>query len=318
MFGILLTLTFASSYSGGGGGSSAGGGGSSYLLPSQPQLAQSWSDLSHHLSRVTQSTGSAEVEPWAIVLIVLGSMLMLVLGLLFTVAHFVSQVALIRMVDIHEDTAEKLTWRQGFRLGWSKAAWRLFLISLAVGLVALLNFSLLFGMAALPAVLGSLAGEGWQVIGILFTVGMALPVLLLAIVTAVLVSIAMEPVRRVCVLEDLGVWASLRRGLHLVRVRFVDVSLMWLLTLGIRMGLAVALIPLIFILGGLAVLVGGLLGVLVYLVTATLAGGWIFAVVLGGLVFLIVLGIPLSFVGGLLQTYLSTTWTLTYRAVSIE
>ena len=319
VFGILLALTTASGYSGGGGGSHAGGGGgSSFLLPSRPQLAQPWSDLSHHLSRLSLSAQSTDLEPWAIALIILGSLLALALAILFTIAHFVSQVALIRMVDIHEDTAEKLTWRQGFRLGWSKAAWRLFLISFFIGLPAFLIFTLLFGLAALPAILGSWAVNGLQAIGILITIGLAVPVILLAILTAVLVSLVIETVRRACVLEDLGVGASLRRGLRLVRRHFTDIGLMWLLTLGIRLGLAVALIPLVFIVGGLALILGGLLGGLVYVVTATLSAGWVYAVALGGLLFLAILGIPLTFVGGLLQTYLSSAWTLTYRTLAVQ
>lgn len=318
VFGIILALTSASASSSGSHGAGGGGGGSSLLIPSQPELAQTWNELSHNLSRLAYSARAAELEGWAIALIILGGLLMLVLGVIFTVAHFVSQVAVIRMVDIHEDTAEKLTWRQGFRLGWSKAAWRLFLISFVIGLVAFIIFTLLFGLAALPAVLGTLAGEGLMGIGILLTVCMGMLVLLLAIVTAVLVSIALETIRRVCVLEDLGVLTSLRRGVHLVRARFADVGLMWLLTLGIQLGLAFALVPVVLILGGLALLVGGVLGGLAYLVTSALAAGWIFAVIIGGLVFLTVLGIPLTFVGGLLQTYLSTTWTLTYRALTAE
>jgi hypothetical protein len=319
VFGILLALTTASGYNGGGGGSSAGGGGgSSFLFPSQPQLAQPWSDLSHHLSRLSLSAQSAHLDPWAIALIILGSLLALALAILLTIARYVSQVALIRMVDIHEDTAEKLTWRQGFRLGWCKAAWRLFLISFFIGLAAFLIFTLLFGLAALPVIFGSLADNGLQAVGILITIGLALPVLLLAILTAVLVSLVMETVRRACVLEDLGVGASLRRGLRLVRQHFTHIGLMWLLTLGIRLGLALALIPLVFIVGGLALLLGGLLGGLVYLVTAALAAGWVYAVALGGLLFIAILGIPLTFVGGLLQTYLSSTWTLTYRTLTVQ
>jgi len=34
------------------------------------------------------------------------------------------------MVDGHETMGEKVGFRQGWRLGWSRSAWRLFLIDL--------------------------------------------------------------------------------------------------------------------------------------------------------------------------------------------
>ena len=65
----------------------------------------------------------------------------------------------------------------------------------------------------------------------------------LAIAAAAVVSLVLEPIRRACVLEGLGVFESLRRGWQLVRLNFLDVGLMWLLTLGIRLGVALAAIP---------------------------------------------------------------------------
>ena len=42
--------------------------------------------------------------------------------------HLVPPTALIRMVDRHEATGEKVSVRQGFRLGWSRAALPLWLL----------------------------------------------------------------------------------------------------------------------------------------------------------------------------------------------
>ena len=38
------------------------------------------------------------------------------------------------MVDEYENTGTKMTVREGFRIGWSRTAWRLFLINLIVNL----------------------------------------------------------------------------------------------------------------------------------------------------------------------------------------
>ncbi|HSQ17137.1 MAG TPA: hypothetical protein VLM83_05515 [Anaerolineales bacterium] len=316
VFGIILALTTASGGGGGGnGGSGSGSGGSSFLVWPREQIAQTWNDVGHGLTRLVQVSQPGEMEPWLITLIVVGSLIGAMVGVLFTIGHFVSQVALIRMVDRHEETSEKLTWRQGFRLGWSKAAWRLFLISFLIGLAGFLVFTLLFGLAALPAVFGSLAGDTWIVIGSVLTVALAMPVTLLMVSAIVLVSLVLEPVRRICVLEERGVINALRQGWQMVRANLKDIGLMWLIVLGIRLGLGIALIPVAVILGGVALLLGGGLGGLVYLATSTLTGGWVYAAVLGGLAFITILAVPLTFIGGLEKTYLSSTWTLTYRAL---
>jgi hypothetical protein len=63
-------------------------------------------------------------------------------------------------------------------------------------------------------------------------------------------------------------------------------------------------------------LVGGGLGVLFFFIAQAIGGtiaGWVSAGVGGGLLFILILGLPLLFLAGLRETYLSTVWTLTYR-----
>lgn len=317
VFGIILALTTASASSGGSGGGGRGGsGGSSFLLPSQAEVAQGVETLHSGLARLSaQASVGGQMEPWQVALLIAGGLLAIALSVLFTIGRFVSYTALIRMVDLYEDDGVKLTWRQGFKLGWSKAAWRTFLISLLIGLAGFLVFGGLFVLAALPWVIGQMLGDAALVVGIILSVGVGIFVLFLAILAALLVSLLLETVGRVCVLEDRGVFDALRQGVRLVNAHLLDAGLMWLLTLGVRILAGFVLVPLSLFFGILALLVGGGLGGVVYLLTSALAGGWIVAVVIGGLLFLIVLGIPLTFAGGLLQSYLSTTWTLTYRAL---
>ena len=59
---------------------------------------------------------------------------MLIVGIVVAIARYVSETAVIRMVDEYEDSGNKMTVRQGFRIGWSRTAWRLFLINLIVNL----------------------------------------------------------------------------------------------------------------------------------------------------------------------------------------
>jgi hypothetical protein len=43
------------------------------------------------------------------------------------------------------------------------------------------------------------------------------------------------------------------------------------------------------------------------------AAAWIVAGVAAGVLFILVLAVPLTFLDGLKETFLSSTWTLTYR-----
>lgn len=54
------------------------------------------------------------------------------LWLLRMVARYVSETALIRMVAVSSDAGERPGVRQGLRLAWSRAAWRMFLIDLRI------------------------------------------------------------------------------------------------------------------------------------------------------------------------------------------
>lgn len=76
---------------------------------------------------------------------------------------------------------------------------------------------------------------------------------------------------------------------------------MWLLMLGVSIGFMI--------------LVGGGIGLASYaLIQASSAtSAWITAIILGGGVFPLVLALPLLFLGGLREIFISTSWTLTYR-----
>src|ERR1051325_1099559 len=64
-------------------------------------------------------------------------LVLLIVGTMMAIARYVSETAVIRMVDEYESTSNKMTVRQGMRLGWSNTAWRLFLINLIVNLPAI-------------------------------------------------------------------------------------------------------------------------------------------------------------------------------------
>jgi len=237
------------------------------------------------------------------------------------VARYVSETALIQMVDEHEETGEQRTVRQGFRMGWSRTAWRLFLIDLLIGLPVAVGFILLFLLAAAPLLLWTTRSTAAGALGTAITIGLGLLVILLAIVVGVILSALMHFFRRVCVLERRGVTESIRRGYFVVRQNVKDVAVLWPLMLGLGLGWGIAMIPvalLLLVLGGvIAGLPALLAGVLANLAFGD-AAAWIIGLAVGIPLFILVVAVPLLFLGGLWEVFKSGVWTLTYRELQAK
>jgi hypothetical protein len=253
-----------------------------------------------------------------VVVILIGVVVILIIA--SVVARYIAQTALIRMVDDYEETGEKRSIREGFRLGWSRTAWRLFLINLLVDLPTAVVFTLLFPVPVGLIVLSALSIEEINtavgVIGIFGGVGLFLLTFFLAIVVGAALSLLKHFFHRACALEELGVTESIRQGFGIVRRHLADVGLMWLLMIGLGLAWILLMIPvtiLLLLLGlllvGPALVIGGL---------ATLLGGpamWIIAAVLGIPILMLAVAAPRLFVGGLAEVFRSNVWTLTYREV---
>jgi hypothetical protein len=315
IFGIIIALSSARSDGGsnGGGSSSSQGGGSSSGLPIDPStdMSRAWDQLNHYFANMSLST-----ERTIIAVIISLVCLAILLALIFRIGYYVSNVSLIRMVDGYEKSGEKVTWKQGFRLGWSRSAWRLFLIDLIIFLPIILVILVLVGIAALPIVTNLFAAQTISFISFIPAVGLFFLVILVIIAVVVLVSLFMEIIRRVCVLQEKGPIDAIREGWQAVRRNFKDVFLMWLILVGIRIAYIIVLIPVVVLALIAGLLVGGGFGAVLYFIVqaaANVTAGWITAGIVGVLLFILFLAAPLAFVGGLLETYLSSVWTLVYR-----
>jgi hypothetical protein len=237
------------------------------------------------------------------------------------VARYVSETALIRMVDDYEKTGERRSVRQGFRMGWSRAALRLFLIDLLIGLPVAVAFIVLFVVAAAPLLLWATESTAAGVIGTVVTIGLGLLVVLLAIVVGVILSVLMRFFRRVCVLQQAGVIESIRQGYGIVRQHLKEVAVMWLIMIGLGIGWVIVMIPVTILLVVLGGVLGGLPGLLVGgLASLAFEGAvpWILGLALAIPIFILVLAAPLAFLGGLMGVFVSSTWTLTYRELRAE
>ena len=243
------------------------------------------------------------------------------------VARFVSETSLIRMVSDYEETDETHTVRQGFRLGWSRTAWRLFLINLVVVIPAVVAFILLFVLALAPLLAWTTQSTPVRVGGTVLAIGLFLMTIFLAILVGASLSLLLRFFRRACALEGLGVGASIRRGFGIVRRHVVDVIVMWLIMIGVRIGLVIAtfiavilLLPVIIALIFLGGVLGGVPALLIGGVTSLFLEGavpWVVGALIGIPIFILVVSLPWLFLSGLVEVFKSSVWTLTYRELRV-
>jgi len=297
LFGFLFALA------GGGGG---GGGGGSGAGPRTGVQGSGGSGGGMPFSLPSSIDGNTV---WIIVAVVVA--VIILLAIIMTFVRYVSETAMIAGVDEVEGTGDQLTVRRGFRLGWSRQALRLFLVDLVVYLPLVLLAIILIVLGLSPLLLLAVKADVARVVGIVTSIGLVLLVILFIAVLALAVSVVMPYIRRRVVLGKRGILASVRQGLAMVRAALLDTGLMWLLLVGVQIVQWFVLIPVLILVVALAVVVGGVPAGLVYLVSRS----WVAAVVVGVPLFLIVFIPPLTFVRGLFELYLSTSWTLAYRDV---
>lgn len=314
VFGLILALTTASS------GPQASYQLSERDIPSeyQYQIPEGSTPQEAIEAFVRELSGGAW-QPRAgtvIGVIVLLILVILALSVIATVARYVSEASMIRMVDTYETTGEKLRFREGWRLGWSREAWRLFLIDLVIFIPGFVGVILLIGLVALPLLL-LVSGDGVSsVVGVVIFIGLLFLVIFVLIIVAALLSLLERFFRRVCVLEKVGVWEALRRGFAMVKQNWKDVGIMWLIMVGISIGFSIVMAPIVFLLIAGGALAGGGVGLLVHGLAGLMmgnVGAWIVAGLIGISIFILVIAIPASLLNGMKEVYVSSAWTLTYR-----
>jgi hypothetical protein len=243
-------------------------------------------------------------------------------ALIVTVARviflYVSQAALIRMVDEYEETGEKRGIRQGFRLGWSRTALRLFVIDLLTRLpsMALVLILTVLGLGLFLLVVATRGNVVVTLVSVIGGIGLAFLIILAAIVVNMGVSLLRQFFFRVCALEDLGVIESLRQGFYFVKRHFADAAIMWLIMVGFHIGWIIVIIPLALVLLIVASVVAGLPALTVGLLTSTVFSGavpWLVALAVAVPIFILVMAAPLTFLNGWGEVFQANVWTLTYR-----
>lgn len=320
LFGLILALTT----SGGGGNGGNFSNLFSYRESGQPPL----SEFERWLENFFAPLAQIPEEQLISTLIGIGMALLcvfLLVGVLFTIAAYVSRVALIRLVDDYEARGLRLPFREGWRLGWSRSAWRLFLIDLLLGVPIFLLVVLMLLVVGLLIAGASAQTPVVTVPTVLIGIGALVVLVLLLIVVGVVLNVVGEMAHRICVLQERGVLDALGQAFGLIRRQWKNVGLMWLVVFGLGIGLGIVtlillflLIPLYLLLAFPALIVAGLPGLLIYGLTSLFLAqplAVLTTLILVLPLFFLIVFAPLGLLGGWEHVFLSSLWTLTYREI---
>jgi len=143
-----------------------------------------------------------------------------------------------------------------------------------------------------------------------------LPMIGVLVAIAIAVVILQEFFHRACAIEDLGIFASIRRGWQVVCQKPGEALLLGVILFGISLAAALVLIPLLFVLALSGLLLAGLPGVLVGLFTSLFSTGaapWIAGLAIAFPLFLLIIVVPMTFASGIVEVFSSSSWTLAYR-----
>ncbi|MEW5827970.1 MAG: hypothetical protein AB1846_03700 [Chloroflexota bacterium] len=329
VFGLILALTAGTPPSNPGSNSSYQTNQQEWQNRTIPEdmrqsFEQAWQEIQGIWEHGLPSAGISAQEITAFVWILA---ILLALGLVLSIgmafARYVSETAVIKMVDGYEETGQKLSLREGFRIGWSRTSWRLFLINLIVSLPAILLVLALIATGVLVFLSVTRGGDGFAIASVVGGIGLAFLLIFVVVILSIALSLLRHFFWRACALEDLGVGDSFRRGWAMVKENWKNVGLMWLVMIGL--GIAWALVsaigfiltlPLLIVTGVAGAAVAALPVLIAYGLSSLALGGWLPWVVAGlvGLpFFLIVAFSPWLVIGGWAQVFTSSVWTLTYR-----
>jgi len=317
VFGVIVLLCAAGST---GNPTINPGGGNGYEGPNEPPWTGEWSLEGEPFAEVMPQIVAAWATLAGVILAIIAALCCL--AIVVTVAKviflYVGETALIRMVDDYEETGERRGVREGFRLGWSRTALRLFVIDLLTRLPGMLILFMFFILGAGLAALFFLVTDSsvLMVIGVVAAIGLGFLTILAAIVLALGISLVRPLIFRVCALEERGVIESFRVGFDFIKAHLADTVVMWLIMIGVQIGWAIVMIPVVLFL----LLVGGVLGGLAGLSVGGLSSlvfeeaiPWIAGFGVGIPIFILIVAAPSVFLGGLAEVFKSNVWTLTYR-----
>jgi hypothetical protein len=333
IFGFLLVLTGGAGNSGGGsfGGNASGAEwrtdqpfnyrGADGFGEFSPQMQQVEDWVAEHVAPLFATEAKAIATVFIIVGIIF--LIALVFGLLAALVRYPADTAVMRMVDAHEQSGTKLRFKEGWRLGWNRRAWRIFLVDLLIGTPAFGIVLLLVGGLGAYFFANRENPEAALNVGVGIWIVLVVLLMLTLALLLVVVGLVRQFIIRKAAFEELGVRESFRQGWAMFKLNWKHAALMWLIMIGIGIGFGIAmfiaaiiLIPAYFILALPGVIAAAIPGAIGYGITSLFAGEvlpWIIGALVALPVFIIVVLSPLYLIMGAYTVYSSTIWTLFYR-----
>lgn len=255
-----------------------------------------------------------------IVVIVVG--FCIVMGLLWSLVRYPSETASIRMVDEYDQTGTKVKFKEGWKLGWNRRAFRMWLVDLIIGSPAIVIGLLMLLGGILVAVNAQTMGEAaWAGLagGIIFLLIFFLAFALFMIALGML----RELVVRSVAIEGATVGEAFKNGWTLFKRNLGHVLITWLVMLGITIGFGIASIIAFFVLllpCALMTVPGAIVaaipGAIAYGIASIFAGSWVpwaIGILVALPFFLTVTFLPMSFVSGWFVIFGVNVWTFAYR-----
>lgn len=288
IFGILAGC-------GANGGSSSSGGGNSSIN----QSSSSWADPGDMFPQAESFFYNIErsfdnMQDGTIALLIVGGIILaLIISVLVLFISSIGKAGLIygaAKADEMEADAPKLTFKEVWN-GGKPYFWRIVLLSLLIGAASIVLVLLLVAPAILMSVLT--LGVG------LFCI---IPLICIMVPVFWMVGVLIEQATVAIVVEDLGVFDSIKRAWQIV----IQENLGNYVVLGLILGIGGAIVGFVFALPmflTMIPIIGGLIA----------GEGAMRAGIIGGVV-IFLLYLPILIVlSGVLQAYVGTAWTLAFR-----
>ncbi len=250
----------------------------------------------------------------AVVLAIIAVVILLVLALIVvgTIVRAVSRAALIGMVAKIE-TGDTVAVKDGWRIGWSARAWRIFLVNLLVGVPLAILAIVTLAFSASPLLLMAI-DQSLSPFAIVLTVIFIIVWALFFFAISVIISPVLELSWRYTVLRETNATESLRSAVTLARRRLKDVVISVLVMFGVGIGVAISTFFIMIILLILGVMGGGIPALAGYLLTQET----LVAVLAGVPIFLLIVVVPMLFFSGLVVVFQSTVWTLIFNELETK
>ncbi|MGQ9832964.1 MAG: DUF7544 domain-containing protein [Candidatus Villigracilaceae bacterium] len=254
---------------------------------------------------------------------ILSLIVILFINILFALIRYPSETAVIRLVDEYEQTGAKMGFRQGWQLGWSRRAFRLWVMDLILILPVILFVLVVLGASMLLFITipdadsaASLAILGTSLLCIV-------PLVLVLVVLMVFLGVLRILFARAIALEGVGVGEAVRSGWALFKRNWKSIAVIWLTMVGMVIVYVIAsiiaffvLIPAYIVLAIPAAIVAAIPGLIALAIASLFATSpltWMIAALAALPFFFVIAFAPMIFLNGWYMLYSTNVWTLTYR-----